>query len=125
MMADNRMFLCYRPLGKAVFLGKRSMGGYWLPHEDGPGKALTKLYGIAERHTDDWGHKGLDDDFVLLFESDTNWKYAKPFPTEHSKPIQNVVFFEDAQPTGKPQTTGFCKGCHRRTSNCKCKGEPL
>lgn len=120
-MAENRMFLCYKPLGLAVFLGKKSMQGWWGAPEDLP-ERLTKLYESAEKHSHEWPDRVCADSFSLLKESNKSWKYAKPFPGEHNKPLQNVCFFEEALPA--PPVTSWCKGCYYHKADCKCEGGP-
>ena len=66
-MANERMYLCYRPTGDAVFLGKRLASGYYGVSEDLPEK-LQALYDKAE---ESWFSEstGLDD-FAVVFEGD-------------------------------------------------------
>src|SRR6185369_11071979 len=61
MMANNRMFLVYKPTGDAVYLGKR-MGDGWYDVPETLGNALQALFDLVE-------HKGPLDGFALAMEN--------------------------------------------------------
>lgn len=77
-MANNRIFLCYRPTGRAIMLGKRMLGGYYhVPTE----KDFELFFDACEKdwiENDDSTERDLDD-FVLLdeMEKDVLEKAAK------------------------------------------------
>ena len=65
-MANERMYLCYRPTGDAVFLGKRMAVGWYSPPDDLP-QRLGKLYDKAEEA---YFKGSAQDDFAVVFEGD-------------------------------------------------------
>jgi hypothetical protein len=72
-MANNYLFLVYRPTGRAIQIGKR-MGFGWYTHND-EDVNLKQFYSECEQAAID-----LDadqDDFVLVKESDNGWHYGK------------------------------------------------
>ena len=67
-MADNRLYLCYRPTGRIVCLGKR-LGDAWY---GAPTKeCLDQFYGDCQKDWYENAEAGWDD-FCLLSEDD-NW----------------------------------------------------
>lgn len=80
-MANNRMFLVYRPTGEAVLLGKRSTLG-WHVKADGLEAKLTKLFESAVKAAIDGNFS--QDDFAIAMEQGKNqpyvlsdWKYTQ------------------------------------------------
>ncbi len=73
-MANDRMFLLYRPTGEAVFLGK-CMGGRWYGTPEEVHLRIETLFARAEYA---WLAGAAKDDFVLLKESDkVRWRYKE------------------------------------------------
>jgi hypothetical protein len=77
-MANNRLWLVYRPTGKAVFLGKRmAVGWYFVP--DDVGARIEALFAHLEEV-----QAGSQDDLMLAMEEceadtpfvSTDWRYA-------------------------------------------------
>jgi len=80
-MANNRMFLVYKPTGDAVCLGKRMADG-WYDVPETLGAALQKLFNLVE-------HVGPLDAFALAMEDGwdnphivDDWKECKRSPVE-------------------------------------------
>lgn len=79
-MANNRMFLVYRPTGDAVFLGKR-MGWGWYGTPADLAENIAELFKKAELAA---GSEFSQDDFAVALESGKNqphvidkWQYKK------------------------------------------------
>ncbi len=69
-MANNRMWLCFKPSGRAVCLGKRmGWGWYNAPHKEFMDAFLAKCEDDACEH-------GSQDDFVLCFEEQDGWSFG-------------------------------------------------
>ncbi len=72
-MANNRMFLCYKPTGRAIMLGKHS-GVAW--HSPPQSNELDLFF---DQCFDDWcdahDESKYDENFVLLTENDPFWNY--------------------------------------------------
>lgn len=64
-MANNRMFLQYRPTGELVYLGKRMNEG-WYDVPERLSESIVKLFERAEASA------GNLDDFVLALEQPCN-----------------------------------------------------
>ena len=81
-MANNRMFLVYRPTGDAVFLGKR-MGWGWYGTPKDVAESIAALFEKAEKAAGEGAKRGLSqDDFAIALESGGNqphviskWQY--------------------------------------------------
>jgi len=80
-MANNRMFLVYRPTGDAVFLGKRmSWGWYGTPND-----IVERIALLFEKAAEAAAKDGFSqDDFAVALEIGKNhpfviseWKYNK------------------------------------------------
>lgn len=77
-MANQRMYLCFRPSGRLRFLGKHMAEGYYMAP---PAETLEAFYDKcwddcccidANHSTSDY----RQDDFILLFENDSTWNFA-------------------------------------------------
>ena len=80
-MANNRMFLVYRPTGDAVFLGKR-MGWGWYGTPEDVAESIAVLFERAEEYAEAASGEFSQDDFAIALESGENqphaidkWKY--------------------------------------------------
>ncbi len=74
-MANNRIFLCYRPSGRIIMLGKRLIGGYY----QSPGKKDFERFfdGCEMDYIEKKCNKEDDmDDFILLDEMKDDFQYA-------------------------------------------------
>ena len=80
-MANNRMFLVYRPTGDAVYLGKRMAIG-WYDTPKNVAQKIMELFEKAEQAV--LCKEFLPDDFAIALESGENnphaitkWTYAQ------------------------------------------------
>ena len=103
-MANNRMFLVFRPTGDAVNLGSR--GGFgWSDPGPGLGERIAKLFEKAMRAA--LNDDGISqDDFALAMEDGEgqphvieNWDYKKDLPT--SEGITSIII-DPSVPFGTP-----------------------
>lgn len=69
-MANNRMYLVYRPTGDYVYLGKR-MGWGWYGTPDNLAEQVLNLFDIAAENTGE-----SQDDFLLAMESAENQPFV-------------------------------------------------
>lgn len=79
-MADNRIYLCYKPSGRVIMLGKRLGIGYFKsPSEEKMEKYFDACEAdyVAISSAED-PMVGVDD-FILLKENDGNFTYRKGF----------------------------------------------
>ena len=67
-MANNRMFLVYRPTGDAVFIGKRMGFGWYNSNVEKVGEQILELYERAENAALS-NHDISQDDFGIAMES--------------------------------------------------------
>jgi len=65
-MANNRMFLVYRPTGRAIHLGKRMGFGWYKDLPDHVPPLIEALFNHAEEAALEHGYD--QDDFVLAME---------------------------------------------------------
>jgi hypothetical protein len=65
-MANNRMYLVFKPTGDKVYLGKR-MGYGWYNVPDDIQQQLTNLFEVAEN-----SYSGSQDDFCIGMEEPFN-----------------------------------------------------
>ena len=75
-MANNRMFLLHRPTGRAVYLGKRMLHGWY----DAPPELTARMDRLFEDIGED---TAAQDDFQIVMEDATHapcasqdWQYA-------------------------------------------------
>lgn len=80
IMANNRMFLLHKPSGKAIFLGKRLISGWY----DVPERLSEKVQSLFDAAFEATGPDG-EDDFCIALEdassatmADGGW-YLLPF----------------------------------------------
>lgn len=71
-MADNRLWLIYKPTGVGLLIGKR-LGEGWYCKGDDMSDALQEFYAHA---LDDYPESGDQDDFVLWRQDQPGWKYT-------------------------------------------------
>jgi hypothetical protein len=68
-MANNRMYLCHRPSGLAVYLGKR-MGWGWYNVQDKLPEHLKALFAAVE-------NEHSQDDFCVVMENASDTELAQ------------------------------------------------
>ena len=91
-MADNRMWLCHRPSGLAVFLGKRYTAlGWYQPHAEITGALLEALYKAVQDFC--ISEQENDEDFVLLKETDDSWSYGETLENG----LRKIIFRTDGE----------------------------
>ena len=101
-MANNRMFLVFRPTGDAVFLGKR-MGRGWYGTPEDVAESIAILFEKAEEAA---GGEFSQDDFAIALESGENqphvidkWKYKDM----NGGKVRSLEIDEQV-PYGKPES---------------------
>jgi len=69
-MANNRMYLRFRPTGEKIMLGKRlvTTGYYKPPHPS----EMAEFFSKCLRYLEGNGFQPIDD-FELVFEHDAGW----------------------------------------------------
>jgi len=102
-MANNRMFLVYRPTGDAVYLGKR-MGWGWYGTPDDVAHHIAELFEKAEK---DAGESDFSqDDFAIALEIGENQPHA--IDKWQYKDVENgkvrSLAIDDSVPYGKPES---------------------
>ena len=102
-MANNYMFLCYKPTGRIICLGKR-MGYGWYCSEKITGNMLNKFYEECEKDSlkEDDRHQ---DDFCLLLEDDEGFRNA----------YNNEIWQYDTSKSGN--CFGFVKFIKKKENN--------
>lgn len=98
-MANNRMFLVYRPTGDCVLLGKRLATGWYTPSEDvkSISEKLTELFQKAEKECSEG--KAQDDFCVAMELCDNgplvllNWAYG----ISENGTVERLILAEDDQ----------------------------
>jgi len=101
-MANNRMFLVYRPTGDAVYLGKR-MGWGWYGTPEDVAQRIAALFEKAEEAA---GGGFSQDDFALALEACENqphaiskWQYGE----RAADGSVSKLVIEQSVPYGKPE----------------------
>ena len=101
-MANNRMFLVYRPTGDAVYLGKR-MGWGWYGTPEDVAERIAELFERAEKAAGEGDFS--QDDFAIALESGKHqphaidkWRYKGEGGKVRSLEIDESV------PYGKPES---------------------
>jgi hypothetical protein len=101
-MANNRMFLVYRPTGDVVYLGKR-MGYGWYGTPEDVAQRIAALFEKAENAA---GGDISQDDFAIALEFGDNqphaisdWKYGE----RASDGSVSSIAIEHSVPYGKPE----------------------
>lgn len=101
-MANNRMYLVYRPTGDAVYLGKR-MGWGWYGTPEDVAERIATLFEKAENAA---GGDFSQDDFAIAMESAENhphvidkWKFK-----EGGKGQSLEMEIDEQVPYGKPES---------------------
>lgn len=74
-MANNRMYLCYRPTGHVCFLGKRMGWGWYTAGQWDLNKKLAEFFDYIE---DIVPEDASQDDFCIVHEEDPAWTWAGP-----------------------------------------------
>lgn len=99
-MANNRMFLVYRPTGDAVYLGKRMWWGWYGTPED-LAQRIAELFEKAEKAAGGFSQ----DDFAIALENGEyqphaidKWQYKD---MEGGK-VRSLEI-DDSVPYGKPE----------------------
>lgn len=113
-MANNRMFLVYRPTGDAVMLGKR-MGWGWYDVPNDISERIVQLFALAEKAALQ-NENFSQDDFAVAMEHAarqpyvlSDWHYAElpkipvPFAAMHKLDIASSV------PYGRPEQIFDCQ----------------
>ena len=97
-MANNRIWLVYRPTGKAVFLGKRMADGWYGVPDD----IKQRIEALFQHISDDDGY--FQDDLMLAMEGcdvtspfvNTNWRYT----TDDPGPLRQLEILDKGPSNG-------------------------
>lgn len=96
-MANNRLWLVYRPTGKAVFLGKRMAEGWYNVPDD----VKERIEALFQHIQDERGNREYEqDDMTLAMEEcegrspfvNVNWRYTE---TGVGKPLSQLEMSPD------------------------------
>lgn len=91
-MADNRMYLVYKPTGEGIFIGERSDTDWYLPVKNRPIPLAYLLNLLFMRSNQYSVNSEVDlDNYILVFESDDN---VEDLGIEDSDGIR-VIKFKD------------------------------
>lgn len=83
-MANNRMFLCHRPGGLAVFLGKRMQDG-WYAVPDDLADRVRELFQLIEFED------GSQDDFCVALENADSAPAAREYNMMDHGPTERTI----------------------------------
>jgi hypothetical protein len=75
-VANNRMYLCFRPTGHVCFLGKRMGWGWYTASQFNLNEKLQEFFEFIEGRVP---ADASQDDFCIVQEEDTAWTRAEPY----------------------------------------------
>lgn len=69
-MANQRLFLVYRPTGRFCTVGKRGLAEFWI--YESQGKVIHEFYKLCYVDHCEGGHN--QDDFIIVRQNDPSWE---------------------------------------------------